>query len=634
MERAERPDSCQSDHTRASNGWIGFSDPVPTDLKTEASIAATTLGLVVIFALILLIPSVAAGVLAALVGIEDYLDLTAVAFLALGLTGYGAFWAYFCSHVLGVVFSCGGLLASCAVIGYGSITPNRRARLQPLKRLIAPAALVVLASIFILSLGFLHGGKEAPLTLAGDRFGPPGLISDNLIPKWFADGVFAGHIPRPLFGDWQSSDRPPLQTGNTLWTYAWISGDRNLAYLVLSVILQCSFLAALWSFLTACKIDRRALALALATCIFSGFTLLNELFTWPKLYPVGFLLIMAAYLLTSRYSLVRDRMAIGATTGAAAAFAMLCHGGSIFALVGMAIFMLVTRRYPSRRFLLGIAIIGLLLYSPWMLYQKLYEPPGNRLLLWHLAGIIEPHPEGGVTRLVVSQYGKLQPGQLMQYKASNFKVLGGNLAQGLEEIGVFGATLAAGPADTRDDVAGSIRRNMLFHWIPAIGFSVLGPLALLLLGLSRRRSHEVEFITAARMWGLTGLTLAIWCLVMFGWEDAIPHHGVYLTEILAFTGSCLAFWAIRPWLAVALTTLQVLWNAALFIWLTPIAIRGVGSTLAGPVNPVLGAVCLLSAAAIFALLAGFARQPAATAAGATPDSRLVTGFRPAQRDIL
>jgi hypothetical protein len=105
------------------------------------------------------------------------------------------------------------------------------------------------------------------------------------------------------------------------------------------------------------------------------------------------------------------------------------------------------------------------------------------------------------------------------------------------------------------------------------------------------------------MWVLTGLTLVIWCLLMFGWEATIPHQGVYLTEILAFTGSCLSFWAIRPWLAVAATTLQILWNAALFIWLTPIDIRGVGTALIGPVNPVLGAVCLLSAAAIFALLA-------------------------------
>ena len=598
------------DQASGPGGWIGFSEPVPADLKAEASSAVKLLGLVLFLALLLLIPSVAACTLAALYGVEDLLDLTATAFLAIGFTGYAAFWIYFCSSVLGMLFSYAGWLACCGFIVYVSLSPGRRSRLWPLRQLIAPGALVVLAGIFILSLGLLHGGEASPLSLAAGRFGPPVLAGDNEIPKLFADGLYAGKIPKPIMADWLSSDRPPLQAGNTIWTYPWTSGNRNLSYLALSVILQCSFLAALWSFLIACKIDRRPLALALAACFLSGFTLVNGFFTWPKLFPVAFLLILAAYLLTGRYQPVRDRTAIGAMLGAIAAFAMLCHGGSMFAILGIAACMLLMRRFPSRRFLTGMAVTAVLLYLPWTLYQKLYEPPGDRLLKWHLAGTEHPGPHETFSHLLFGNYGKLTSGELIQLKASNFKLVGGNIPQYLREIGVFSSTLSP-------DAAGFLRRATILYWIPSIGLAILGPLALLLLSLSRRwRPNSAEFIAASRIWLLTGLTLALWCLLMFGPGATFPHQGTYLTEILALAGSCLAFWAVRPWLAVAATTVQVVWNTALFVWLTPIPPPpGAGSDL-GPVNSVLGALCLISAIAICALLAGFALRPARTPAAA------------------
>ena len=258
------------DQATAIFGWLGFSEPVSAGWRNEAPGAAKTLKLVLMLALVLFIPSLAACMLAAVLGIHDQLDLTAIAFLALGLTGYVAFWSYFYSRDAGIAFSYVGLLGSFVLIACLMAAAGRRSKIAPVKQLIAPGMLVVLASIFIVSLGLLHAGDAQPLALAEDRFSPPLLTADNAIPKLFADAVYAGHIPKPLVNDWLSSDRPPLQTGNTLWTYAWTQDDRDLTYLALSVILQCSFLAALWSFLTACRVNRKALALAVATCFLFG----------------------------------------------------------------------------------------------------------------------------------------------------------------------------------------------------------------------------------------------------------------------------------------------------------------------------------------------------------------------------
>jgi hypothetical protein len=43
-------------------------------------------------------------------GVEDQVDLTAVALCALGLTGYVCFWIYLFSHTAGVTFSYASLL--------------------------------------------------------------------------------------------------------------------------------------------------------------------------------------------------------------------------------------------------------------------------------------------------------------------------------------------------------------------------------------------------------------------------------------------------------------------------------------------------------------------------------------------
>ncbi len=47
---------------------------------------------------------------------------------------------------------------------------------------------------------------------------------------------------------------------------------------------------------------------------------------------------------------------------------------------------------------------------------------------------------------------------------------------------------------------------------------------------------------------------------MFGPNATIPHQGTYLTEIMALTGSILAFLALLPRLAVAMTGIQALLN--------------------------------------------------------------------------
>ncbi|MGA3316094.1 MAG: hypothetical protein ABSC64_06600 [Candidatus Korobacteraceae bacterium] len=464
------------DRATGIGGWVGFSEPFSPRRAEDVLIAIEILGLVFCLAVLLLLPPAAVCLMAAARGVTDLLDLTSVAPLVLGLTGYGAFWIYFLNHAAGVFYSYATLVASCAVLAYVTLSKSRRSQLLPAKPLLVPAALVILATIFIVSLGLLRGGQYAPLDVAAIRFSPPDLVGDHILPKILADGVFSGHIPRPIMGDWLSSDRPPLQAGNVVWIYPWTSLHRNITYLGMSVFLQCSFLAGLWAFLTAGKIGRRPLALAIVVCFFSGFTFIHGFYTWPKLYPVAYLLIVAAYLLTERYHQVRDRRVTGALVGVAVALAMLCHGGSFFAILGLACSLLFLRRCPSPRFLLAMTAAALLTYAPWVLYQKFYDPPGDRLVKYHLTGVQAPHPEVSLANLLISSYKKAGLHNVIEYKISNFEYLTGDLRPSINDVGVIATNLGSTRARPRDTAASQLRWEKFHFFVPCIGLFSLGPL--------------------------------------------------------------------------------------------------------------------------------------------------------------
>jgi hypothetical protein len=292
------------DHAARPDGWVGFTEPGSMPgLKSEALFAGRILGLASLLFVVLMLPPAATVVIAFLRGVRDPLDLITAGLLAMGLIGYAALWIYFFSRVAGIAYSYIVLLSSCAVLVFAWRSARNRIRLRALRRMVEPVVLVGLASVFVLSLGFVYGRPASVQDYAAHRFG--------------ADGIYQGHVPRPLASDWLSSDRPPLQTGMVLWVYPCTRGTRELLYQTAATILQLTFLAGLWAYLEAAKVSRKAMALALATTFVSGFVILNSFYTWPKLLPVAFLFVVPAYLFTDRFSSVRADWRAGASVGAA-----------------------------------------------------------------------------------------------------------------------------------------------------------------------------------------------------------------------------------------------------------------------------------------------------------------------------
>ena len=548
----------------------------------------------------LLLPPVATVVIAFLRGVKDPLHLATAALLTMGLVGYAAFWIYFLSRAAGIAYSYVVLLSCFAVLLRAWVTARNRGHLWALRRMAQPVILVGLASIFVISLGFVYGRPVSVGDYAAQRFGPPTLWGDNFLPKVFADDVFQGHIPRPLANDWLSSDRPPLQTGMVLWVYPYTRGNRELLYQTTATLLQLTVLAGLWAYLHAAKINRHATALVLAAVFVSGFTILNSFYTWPKLWPVAFLFIIPAYLFTDRFASVRANWRVGASLGAAAGLAMLCHGGSIFALVGLALTLIFMRRLPGLRFLLAAALAAGLLYLPWTIYQRHYDPPGDRLLKMHLAGVMTPHPESSLRTLLISNYRGLQGEEILEYKLRNFSRLGEDIPGFWRHAAIIVETFFTGDQTRRADAVAFLRNSMFLTWFSSIDILGLAPLALLLC-VMLRRPRLAEFQQACWLWLCTAITLVVWCVVMFGPGTTVVHQGCYFTEVAALAGGTLAFSALSRTLAAIVTTCHVLFNAALYVWLTPPRPVGV-ATFMGPLNPALSFICFAAAVGFILVL--------------------------------
>ena len=201
------------------------------------------------------------------------------------------------------------------------------------------------------------------------------------------------------------SDRPPLQTGLYLSQRRFFVHE--LPYTVVSVVVQSLWITSLFLLLRAFRIDPRAVGLILIVCLLNGFVFLNNFIPGRNCSRLHMSLV------SRRSSFHRTSSRLPAVDGPllplaeqCSSLGMLSHGGSMFAIAGAAFAYLLLRRSLDLKLWSIILASAFLLYLPWMFYQKLYEPPGDRLLKYHLAGV-EPLDARSFGQVVAQAYGTL-----------------------------------------------------------------------------------------------------------------------------------------------------------------------------------------------------------------------------------
>src|SRR5262249_10315496 len=160
----------------------------------------------------------------------------------------------------------------------------------------------------------------------------------------------------------------------------------------------------------------------------------------------------------------------------------------------LALVLCLPRRFPGITQALVAAAAFVLLLLPWWAYQRYDDPPGDRLIKWHLAGVI-PLDDRPISRTLIESYAALTPAQLLKNKSDNLRALVGRPFIPPQYL----------PTNSVD----AWRNDAYYNVLKCLGILNAG---WLVLAVSRHnRPPRVRAILALALLGL-----AVWCLLMFG----------------------------------------------------------------------------------------------------------------------
>lgn len=500
--------------------------------------------------LLILLPIAFGIIMASRRGVVNNIILLAIGACCSGLFVYFNFWIWIFSSEFGIGFSIFSYLIIFLYLLKNFKNYNKLVDLEPW---FAPFALWICYSIFMLSVGLAPFGANEVLANVAQRFSHP-LPIDNQLPYIFARQIASGSISIPMIGDWLSSDRPPLQSSYFLASCAVFFKNSSLHYQVSSTLLQCLWVVPLWIILRERFIDRLATIFTLSTTMFAGFSLLHGLFTWPKLLPVFFILLIFGILFDDKSSRLSS-WKIGGMTGGLAALAMLSHGGSLFAILGIGLALLLWRRIPTPAFVLGTISVGIVLMFTWSVYQSYIDPPGNRLLKWHLAGVV-PIDERTFSQALIDSYKVINIYEILSLKISNIKVIFGDpIVWGLDLV-----RTVLGLSNDRQILA--LRASQFYTVAAAWGVFALAPFALLTRGdsntIAERRLGVQLLVISACICGA-------WVLLLFGPSATVIHQGSLGLLVFLYVGSVLVLFSLSKYLAMSLVTVHFVSVIAIYL---------------------------------------------------------------------
>ncbi len=500
--------------------------------------------------------------------------------------GYLAFWACFAHPRLGDAYV--GLLTVGLLVWLGSAR-GAAAALALWRDERWWRVWLTLAGVGLVYFGLLHlRDCDAPWSwLAANRY-RPGLPPDNEIPQMFARRLLEGQSPRHLIADWLSSDRPPMQTGAILLLGPLLRPTDGAQFDSLCQAMgfwfQLLWVPALVGLLQSLGLTLRR-ALALVACIAATAVLLiNTQFVWPKLAAAGF--VLGAWVLWR--TATPRRTADWGWTGGALALGFLCHGGVAFSLLVLGPMMIWGGGKTRWRGLVWCVLVAAVVYAPWWAYQRFYEPPGNRLLKMHLAGI-DP-PDGRSTAEALRDAYRATPLRVfIEGRRANLHAL---ITGNWRDLADFSAR---NPDHRYNDD--------FFAFFRSLGWWNLGLAALpFAWWRAGRRGNRIPGNLLGAILGWSAATLALWVLLLFHPYSTVIHQGSYVPILLLLGASAWSLHAVHPMVLAVVSALAGAYFVVAYAWATPVAIPTALATVA--LIPIAGGALAMIVAA-----AGWRRSP-------------------------
>jgi hypothetical protein len=348
----------------------------------------------------------------------------------------------------------------------------------------------------------------------------PYATEDHRIPYQYAHNISNGN-PTKIEGDWKSTDRPPLQAALYLadtYPLQWLTKDSTTTYQVLSMVMQASWVFALWVLL---RIVGGSISLALvgvAASAFTSFMFANTFFVWPKLLAASFFVTAFALMIyDARERKKKINFGHAAIAGTFLGLAFLSHSGISFSLIALFIYLLIKLKDYNPKYLLTILLVFLAILLPWTIYSKTVDRSNDRLLKWHFAGQIKPNNDSLETALGKA-YTNISLEEYLDTKRDNVEMI------------VYGKS-KPDPSIDRNKTLALPFNKMVNVFMLTPGLLIGGWFGLILY--RNRLSGQAKKAIAPLFFQLF-VGLSVWLFLMYLPFSTIQHQGSYGLNLVMF----------------------------------------------------------------------------------------------------
>jgi hypothetical protein len=367
-----------------------------------------------------------------------------------------------------------------------------------------------------------------------------------------------------VVGEWQSSDRPPLQTGILLSQRTWGSLLPNdMHYQAMGTMLQCSWIPAVWLLCRSLTLKPFSSLLVVCLLASSGFVMVNSVYVWPKMLG-GAMAVFAFVLCFGLFCRAPGEWTRAGLLAASIAMSMLSHPSTLFTIGALVLVWFLPGFSIGRWQALLTVGITIILLAPWELYRHYYDPPGTRLIRWHIAGA-NLMTEKGALRAVIDAYAAKDFWGIAAYKVANISVLAFENPKAL----YWGYPhSAAQPLSWRDWEG--LRRREFHNLFFALGILNTGWMAAIWCFWRQGGPADRRFQRALTgLAGFVALNMLLWLALMFGPGTTVLFQGSYALELLMCTllAACLVSLPRIGWSAILV--LQLLWFITVWIVTSP-----------------------------------------------------------------
>ena len=468
-------------------------------------------------------------------GIGNAVNIQGVNFLqksllSIALFSYVSFWlGLFTNETAGCAFT--AMLILAGTISWAFHFKNSTRKYSWNWNQFYTTGIIIVILIIPILLSWQAFTNKQPFEISREMFFD--LPNDNEISHYLAKAIRNDTYTSPLFGDWLGSDRPPLQAGFLLMLEP-VLNLFNFSHepdFILSYIAQTAWIFGALSLLSVVVNKRHSFVryAGITSTTFTGLILVNSVFTWPKLLAAGYLLLSVSLMIPAlSVSRNKDPLPFGlwVSAGTATALASLSHGASLFAIIPLVLMMMYhlltvgfTRLSKCFLFFLGPFVF---LQSAWLMWQRFGDPPGYRLIKWHLAGVL-PIDERGLAETLIDSYREIGLTRAIQFKWENIQVLftNGNLSwTPYKEIGDSSSAVVT-------DFFGVFAA---ISWILPMAIGLMLVIVAKKVSGRSQPTYEPGGILFAVVWWIS--SVLVWSLLMFGPASTINHQGPLIVGIV------------------------------------------------------------------------------------------------------